>query len=398
MNTKCNRLTMALYELKSQKISFICFFLISVVLLSAIISCFTLTVQIPSEMSDYIFNTGYGSLNLSNVKSTDLNQLEKMPIRVLYYDFPVIESVSLGIPYDEEFTCIIEEDSVEYELITQNSGSVLRWLSESRADTVNRLNENLTDGAEVTEAVNTEDGIWLSDNAAEYLRVGLNDTVSFKASTDEAVEVERTVKGIYTQDIYLSAFYVSQPLYNLSARSDSYSVSATVAPINMKDYYNIVSRSQAAGWSPSYDDKFIDGIMLLISVLYTFCVLMCIIEMSVIYSIAKSYYIKRKQYFAIGKAMGMSNRDILFVVCFVLHMLVSLAFVAALIAAPILNTYIVDLLNSLFSDVKITTDVFNIYTLVIYIVVSVLLWITCLISQRFYTTADIVDFLKQNDN
>ena len=120
--------------------------------------------------------------------------------------------------------------------------------------------------------------------------------------------------------------------------------------------------------------------------------------MSIIYSIAKSYYIKRKQFFAMAKALGMSNRDIFFVVCFVLHALITLAFAAALLISPMLNSYIIDFLNSLFSDVSVSSNIFNVYTLSVYVVVSVLLWLTCIISQRFYKSADISDFLKQNDN
>lgn len=398
MNTKCNRLIVALYELKSQKMSFICFFLISVVLLSAIISCFTLTVQIPAEISDYIFNTGYGSLQLSSISSGELDRLEQMPIKLRYYEFPLTYSTAIGIPYDVEFTCIVEDNGVEYELFANTGGDVVRWVSESRYNIINRINENLTSGAPLSESINSEECIWLSDNAAEYLGVGLNDTVSFMASLDEAAEVNCTVKGIYTQDIYLSAFYVSQPLFDLSANKDKYILSAIVAPINMKDYYSLANQMREAGWKPSYDEEFIDGVMMLVTVLYTFCVLLCFIEMSIIYSIAKSYYIKRKQFFAMTKALGMSNRDIFFVVCFVLHALITLAFAVALLISPLLNSYIVDFLNSLFSGVSVTSNIFNIYTLSVYVVVSVLLWLTCIISQRFYKSADISDFLKQNDN
>ena len=398
MNTKCNRLIVALYELKSQKMSFICFFLISAVLLSAIISCFTLTVQLPDEISDYILNTGYGSLTVSDLRRKDLDLLEQMPVKLFFYAYQTFSPTSIGLPLDVQFTYIDESDGEKYEANAMTSGCVVRWADIDGHNTAEDINQKLTVGAPLSESINSEEGIWLSDNAANYLGVGLNDTISFMASPNETAKVNCTVKGIYTQDSSLYAFYVSHPLFELSDYKYQFLTTAFVAPRSIKDFYNLANQMKAEGWSLSYDKEFIDGVMMLVTVLYTFCVLLCFIEMSIIYSIAKSYYIKRKQFFAMAKALGMSNRDIFFVVCFVLHALITLAFAVALLISPMLNSYIIDFLNSLFSDVSVSSNIFNVYTLSVYVVVSVLLWLTCIISQRFYKSADISDFLKQNDN
>jgi len=73
------------------------------------------------------------------------------------------------------------------------------------------------------------------------------------------------------------------------------------------------------------------------------------------------------------------------------------AFLAAMLLAPYLNRYVGNLLNELFTDVKISERVWNSFSLLILLITSGLLWLTCICAQKTYAAPELVELIRQED-
>ena len=116
-----------------------------------------------------------------------------------------------------------------------------------------------------------------------------------------------------------------------------------------------------------------------------------------VFTISRSYFHRRTASFAVCKALGMQNRSMLLTVCMLMQALLSVAFLAAMLLAPYLNRYVGNLLNELFPDVKISERVWNPFTLLILLITSGLLWLTCICSQKTYAAPELVELIRQED-
>ena len=220
--------------------------------------------------------------------------------------------------------------------------------------------------------------------------------MSFCADSTAAQSISCQIAGIYQQNIYLYSYYVSLPLY-LQSLDTVESMQVTLAPLNLKDYQNVLAELRANRIFPDEAQEFMDSVMLLVYALYVVCVFLCILEVGMVFTISRSYFHRRTAFFAVCKALGMQNRSMLLTVCMLMQALLSVAFLAAMLLAPYLNRYVGNLLNELFTDVKISERVWNPFSLLILLITSGLLWLTCIFSQKTYAAPELVELIRQED-
>ena len=171
----------------------------------------------------------------------------------------------------------------------------------------------------------------------------------------------------------------------------------TLAPLNLKDYQNVLAELRANRIFPDEAQEFMDSVMLLVYALYVVCVFLCILEVGMVFTISRSYFHRRTAFFAVCKALGMQNQSMLLTVCMLMQALLSVAFLVAMLLAPYLNRYVGNLLNELFTDVKISESVWNPFSLLILLITSGLLWLTCICSQKTYAAPELVELIRQED-
>ncbi|MGN0591088.1 hypothetical protein [Ruminococcus sp.] len=393
MKRCCKVGTLALYEVRTQWKSFIFFLLISSILLSAMISIFTLAKRVPAEITEYIQSTGEGSIVIRKMPVDKLSLVEEMPVKLMDCHISYLEPTAIGLAPDWD----PQEETEDGQVIQLSFlGGLLRWMPEGKSFHAAELEQQLICGRGIAQQDNTGAAIWLSADAAEQLGADWGDTVSFCADSAVARRVSCRVAGIYQQNVYLYTYYVSLPLY-MQSLEEADTLEVTLAPLNLKDYGNILSELQENRIFPDDAREFMDNVMLLIYALYAVCVFLCILEASMVFSISRSYFHKRNVFFAVCKAIGMQNRSILLVVCIVMQALLCIAFLAAMLLAPHLNQYVVDLLDELFTGVKISVNVWNPFSFLIFLLTSALLWLTCLCTQAVYTAPDIVELIRRED-
>lgn len=390
-NNRCLRLSF--YELQTQWRCFLVFFLISVILLAAMISVFSLTKQIPAEMTDYINSTGEGSISVTLTDFQQLEEVEKLPVNFRQYQIAYMWEDSIGISTQWEPTDMVEGQPV----MLSSAGSVVYWVEEDCSDLLTTINAQLLSGRGVTAADNRQNAIWLSRQAADVLGVQCGDTITFTVSSAGAKPVTCEIVGIYHQNIYLYTYYVSLPLYRASLDSVDI-MTVTLVPQNLKDYQNILAQLQEMHLAYDFSDEFMNSVMMLIYALYAVCLFLCLLETAMMFSISRSYFHKRRRFFSMCKAIGMRQRDIFGIVYTVMFCFLVIAFVIAMCIAPFLNQYMKDLLEELFGEMLISINVWNPFSAVIFGITALLLLISCIISNAAYAVPDIVTLIRREND
>lgn len=393
MKRCCKVGVLALYEVRTQWKSFFFFLLISSILLSAMISIFTLAKRVPAEITEYIQSTGEGSIVIRTLPIDKLSAVEEMPVKFLNYHISFLEPSALGLSSDWEPQAEIENGAV----ISLNPlGNIIRWIPEKKSFHAAELKQQLISGRGIEQEDNTGASIWLSEDAAKQMGADCGDIITFCADSTAAQRVSATVAGIYQQNIYLYSYYVSLPLY-LRSLDTVDTLEVTIAPLNLKNYQNILSELNENRIFPEDGQEFMDSAMFLIYALYVVCVFLCILEASMVFSISRSYFHKRNAFFAVCKAIGMQNHSICLIVCIVMQLLLCCAFLVAMLLAPYLNQYVADRLSELFTGVQISVNVWNPFSFLIFLLTSALLWLTCICSQAVYASPNIVELIRREN-
>lgn len=390
MKPHCKCAVIALNELKTQWRCFVLFFLISFILLSALISIFSMTKHIPDEMTGYVKQTGNGSITI-DADISNFEKIEALPLEIVSYHFPYTGSEAINIPKEMKGEILLEDGT--FALL---DGSALRWLSDERSLRAEIIEEKLIEGRTVEAADNTRQAIWISDQAAKLLNVKCGDSIEFRATSEVAKSVSCEVAGIYRQDATIFAYYVTTPLYYASLDTVK-DVRITVVPQNLRNFRNVVNDLQPLCLSVYYTTDFVDSVMMLVYTLYAICAFLCLLLMSIVLSISKGYFNKRSQFFAICKAIGIKNGSLLLIVCIVMQGLLVISFFTAMLVAPLLSRYIINFMEDLFGNIDIPTNVWTPLSFLLFFLVSFLLWTTCILSQKSYRSAHIVELIRQGN-
>lgn len=393
MKRCCKVGILAWYELRTQWKGFVFFGVISAILLSAVISIFTLARRVPGEITEYMQATGEGNIVIQRLPLDQLSVVDAMPVKVMDYHISFLEATAIGLPSNWSPQKVLENGDA---CSLPRQGGVIRWLPEEHSFHAVHLEQQLIAGRAPARQDDADAAIWLSEDAAAQLGAVCGDTVSFCADSTAAQSISCQIAGIYQQNIYLYSYYVSLPLY-LQSLDTVESMQVILAPLNLKDYQNVLAELRANRIFPDEAQEFMDSVMLLVYALYVVCVFLCILEVGMVFTISRSYFHRRTAFFAVCKALGMQNRSMLLTVCMLMQALLSVAFLAAMLLAPYLNRYVGNLLNELFTDVKISESVWNPFSLLILLITSGLLWLTCICSQKTYAAPELVELIRQED-
>ena len=98
MKRCCKVGILAWYELRTQWKGFVFFGVISAILLSAVISIFTLARRVPGEITEYMQATGEGNIVIQRLPLDQLSVVDAMPVKVMDYHISFLEATAIGLP------------------------------------------------------------------------------------------------------------------------------------------------------------------------------------------------------------------------------------------------------------------------------------------------------------
>lgn len=267
MKRCCKVGILAWYELRTQWKGFVFFGVISAILLSAVISIFTLARRVPGEITEYMQATGEGNIVIQRLPLDQLSVVDAMPVKVMDYHISFLEATAIGLPSNWSPQKVLENGDA---CSLPRQGGVIRWLPEEHSFHAVHLEQQLIAGRAPARQDDADAAIWLSEDAAAQLGAVCGDTVSFCADSTAAQSISCQIAGIYQQNIYLYSYYVSLPLY-LQSLDTVESMQVTLAPLNLKDYQNVLAELRANRIFPDEAQEFMDSVMLLVYALYVVC-------------------------------------------------------------------------------------------------------------------------------
>lgn len=398
MKPHCKTLTISLTEIKINLKFFLIFIFISVILFSAVISIFGLALQIPAELTGMIAGSRYSRIKVTNLNMDDLEYMESFPSTISYY-VEDLNQTQLNVSG-------IDPTSEENEPI-QIQGNIQNWIPNNKNATLKYLNENILNGSPWTEQDNdiSESGavpIWLNEHVADLLSVKVGDIVKLYNKNGNPV-VNSVVKGIYSMKLsILYSYFINVPTYEkLRTADDMTTVNAKkpyqviLSPYKIYNLSNIISELRKQYFCVSAEDDVINSLMYIIYTLYILTLFLICVSGGIFNTIIHLYFSKRRKYFGIYKAIGLNNNVLVLITFYVSQIIMTISFIFATLISPFINKYVINIINSLFDEVKINPVTSISSKLIIYAGITLLVFLICLINKKQYKSLDVLSILKQ---
>ena len=143
MKRCCKVGILAWYELRTQWKGFVFFGVISAILLSAVISIFTLARRVPGEITEYMQATGEGNIVIQRLPLDQLSVVDAMPVKVMDYHISFLEATAIGLPSNWSPQKVLENGDA---CSLPGQGGVIRWLPEEHSFHAVQLEQQLIAG------------------------------------------------------------------------------------------------------------------------------------------------------------------------------------------------------------------------------------------------------------
>lgn len=363
------------------------------ILLGTEISILNLTKKIPYEMNEYITLTGKSTIQLLDVPIQNIDTIENMPVNVVYYDFPLLSPVSIGLDEGKELYTKIDSEQIAL----NNSGTVLRWKEGKTISYIDYVNNNLLCGQKIDRNIEHDCSIWISKQASDILNLNVNDEIEFSVDSAAAKKVHVRICGIYDQTLETEyAFFITVPLY-LQSFSEVEAINMQVVPEQLEYYNKVIKILDDEGFDSYYDPTFINGMVTLLYSLYGVCILIVAIEFSVTLSIFKNYSDKRNYFFSINRAVGMSNRSVILIMCLIMELLLLVSYVIGLFISRYVTDYIIDYFSKIFDGIKISNNNYAINSVIVLATSVILMLLTSVLITFSACKSTIKELINRKD-
>ncbi|MBQ4524025.1 MAG: hypothetical protein IJA10_13905 [Lachnospiraceae bacterium] len=377
-----NLLILAAYEFKLNKKLFavnvvICGMLFGVMLAMAGLAC-----NIPKEIQDEILNSEFGEIQISNIDYKDIEYITKLPleIEIVAYemDWSMFEeslnekqkeiNANIDIDTSLNFVYYFSDDTVEISMINENLISGEKWSKEDNE--VQEINP-----------------LWIEESLAQSMGLNVGDLVRF-SNTD--CNVDFYVKGIYRDfEHSLAASYVSVKLYGtliceqgksimIRARCNTspYTFLTTIHSLK-KDYFIVDS------WGNN-----IYAMFLLIAFVGICAGLLLLITLSVVVDFIHIYLNLRQKFWAINKALGLTDDNRRFICSFISFFVILLSYGIGILLSKGLSWYFTEYIKTLFDFMDLSLNL-TIGQSIMILVCSLLFGFVILWNKKIDINSDI---------
>jgi len=389
----------ALNELRNQ-LRFYFVFLVSAILFFSMLTAVVLTAKrLPDVLNKNMVDTNYNLIEMNRIPDGFLPELEALP--AVIHLFPIMSSRMIGIEdtdvekraYTENVT---DPESGENKKVSFSTiGMTGNYLREKPNPYLKDMNAALVSGTPWDEDDNKDCKIWLSEYAASLTGRNVGDRMLFTGKEGEDLSV--VVEGIYKRnDPVMFCFYVTFPVYTLIQDEMVNTEEVMIRPDSIFEHKQVLNEIKSHFYyASSFSGALIDGYMSLLLILYVLCGFIGLLVVGILFTTAQAYYSRRIRFFSIMKALGFRDSGVLVVVCTVIQGILTIAFLFSQLISPYLIGYVSDSLSVVYSDIIISNKVWDRLTFLIFLFVSVLTWVACLLGRKVFRTGHITDLIRK---
>ena len=269
--------------------------LITVGLFSASIAFLALGMTLPGQIAEEVADSGYDRIFLWTLTMDDAMLLSSQPIEVL--------ETYVSYRFSHENLDVARESSSD----PLRGSILLDWMEHTSF--VEDLRKDLLDGSISLQESSLV--IWISRDIATRYELDVGQSISFMG-LDGNVLFDLFVQGIFNSSNSKNDYYISQSAYQTFC--DSYAdctIEVLVRPLDLAKTSAIISWARERNLSFSYNKEIAGAVQMFNYSFHVFTMILMLVLSGVFFNFLSVYFLKRKRFYAIQAALGMSESDIL---------------------------------------------------------------------------------------
>ena len=377
-----NLITLTLYEFKLNRRLFAINVIICGMLFGVMLAMAGLAMNIPKEIQDEILNSELGEIEISNIDYKEIDYITQLPLEITIVSYEMNWSM-----FEDSLNEIQKEVNDNIDIDTS-----LNFAHYDNEDTVeiSMINKNLVSGEKWSKddnEVKDRNPLWMEEKLAQFMGLETGDFIRF---SNVECDVDFYVKGIYrdsNQDF--AASYVSVKLYEtlrcemgkslmIRARCNTnpYRFISIIHSLK-EDYFIVVS----------WEDN-IYAMFLLIAFVGICTGLLLFIALSVVIDFIYIYLNLRQKFWAVNKALGLTDYDRKLISCSISFIIIIISYVLGIFLSKVLSWYFTKYIKTLFDFTDLSLDM-TMGQFVLVLIGSLLLGFVILWNKKINICSDI---------
>lgn len=377
-----NLIILIFYEFKLNRRLFAINVIICSMLFGVMLAMAGLALNIPKEIQDEILNSELGEIQISNIDYKEIDYITRLPLEITIISYEMNWSM-----FEDSLNEKQKEVNQNFDIDT--SLNFTYYDSENTVG-ISMINKNLVSGEKWSKddnEVKDNNPLWIEERLAQHMGLEVGDSIRL---SNVDCDVLFYVKGIYrdsNQDF--AASYVSVKLYGtlqceqgksimMRARCNTnpYTFLATIH--SLKEDYFIVN---------SWEDN-IYAIFLLIAFVGICTGLLLFIALSVVVDFIHIYLNLRQKFWAVNKALGLTDYDRKLISCSISFIVIIISYVLGMVLSKALSWYFTKYIKTLFDFTDLSLNM-TMGQSVMILIGSLLLGFVILWNKKINISSDI---------
>lgn len=377
-----NLIILIFYEFKLNRRLFAINVIICSMLFGVMLAMAGLALNIPKEIQDEILNSELGEIQISNIDYKEIDYITRLPLEITIISYEMNWSM-----FEDSLNEMQKEANQNFDI--DSSLNFTYYDSENTVE-ISMINKNLVSGEKWSKddnEVKDNNPLWIEERLAQHMGLEVGDPIRL---SNVDCDVLFHVKGIYrdsNQDF--AASYVSVKLYGtlqceqgksimIRARCNTnpYTFLATIH--SLKEDYFIVN---------SWEDN-IYAIFLLIAFVGICTGLLLFIALSVVVDFIHIYLNLRQKFWAVNKALGLTDYDRKLISCSISFIVIIISYVLGMVLSKALSWYFTKYIKTLFDFTDLSLNM-TMGQSVMILIGSLLLGFVILWNKKINISSDI---------
>lgn len=334
-------LTVAFREFKFSLKTFALYFIILVCLESISVSILKAATDTPDKIEVLADDLGSNCISIECSEISDIETLaDKDDIKINYVRSNMPESIISNILGYENYS--------KLNLLNYREGIIC---SESKFENnaTSYLQKHMISGSLISDT--TKDYMWISDDISHQLQINVGDLLKNPDSDLGSTTFE--VAGIYTASKDICSIFVTEATYektrNLLQYNDAEKLVLWVKCNDYKSIGKFKNKLSENHFTYAYNEELYSAINMMYASFYAAVVVLSVALTGIVIYLSELYYNKRRSFFSLNYIIGMSQKDIIYIIFILIGILLSFSLIISGCISMLIMGYFDDYLFKLFN-------------------------------------------------
>lgn len=197
----------------------------------------------------------------------------------------------------------------------------------------------------------TKDYMWISDDISHQLQINVGDLLKNPDSDLGSTTFE--VAGIYTASKDICSIFVTEATYektrNLLQYNDAEKLVLWVKCNDYKSIGKFKNKLSENHFTYAYNEELYSAINMMYASFYAAVVVLSVALTGIVIYLSELYYNKRRSFFSLNYIIGMSQKDVIYIIFILIGILLSFSLIISGCISMLIMGYFDDYLFKLFN-------------------------------------------------